>query len=418
MTRSLRLIAASAAGVAQRLAQMLSSLVTLPLALHALGVAGFGVWGAATSLLWLSGMLTLGLGSALVTLIPRSLKAGRPEQASGYVTAALYGGAALSALLLLGGAAIILASGAVMPSAPFLVAAVALVLNIPLSIGAEIWFAVQKGHVAAFWALAQTLLGLAGLVAGVWMGAGVTLLVAVFYAALLLANGGCLAHALRAYHGLRPLRRLPPAALRAVLSQGGLLSAVTIAASASVAFDNVMALAWLGPAASARMAVAMRVCITATGLLGAVTQPFWPGFADALAARDHAWVRRTLRQGGALVLALAAGGAGAIMLAGAPVLRWWLHQDLHMTPALLGAMAAWIVAMTCTNVPGALLHAALRLKPQIIVLAVAALAGFGLKYLAARALGVTGILLVSPLLWAMLVAPAYVWLALRVVRRL
>ena len=85
---------------------------------------------------------------------------------------------------------------------------------------------------------------------------------------------------------------------------------------------------------------------------------------------------------------------------------------------MLWVMAAWIFATTLTHVPGSLLHASLRLKPQIIVLTIAAVAGFALKYVAARQLGVVGILAVAPALWLGFVAPIYFWLVWRVLRGL
>jgi len=161
--RSFRLLAASSAGVAQRVAQLLSSLITLPVALHSLGLAGFGIWGAATSIAWLASLLTLGFGSALITLIPR---AGQAEQIRAYVTAALLGGAILAAALLLAGLSFLRLTAAPVPQAPFLIAAVSLILNIPLSISFELWMALQKGHMAAFWATVQTLLSLLFIILG------------------------------------------------------------------------------------------------------------------------------------------------------------------------------------------------------------------------------------------------------------
>jgi O-antigen/teichoic acid export membrane protein len=413
--RNISILRSSIAGVVQRFAQLLSSLITLPLTLHCLGVAGFGIWGAATSLAWLSGLLTLGFGSALVTLIPRGLATGQTAENRGYVTAALYGGATLSALLLLGGLAAIRLSGVPLPSGPFLVATIALILNIPLSIGFEMWLALQKAHIGAFWATVQTLLGLLFIVIGALAGVGVTLMTVAIYGALLAANAGSLVHLLYVHHDVRPLRRMPPAALRTILTQGSLLFAVTIAVSCATAFDNVMTLAWLGPEASAQMAVAMRVCITAAGMVGAVTQPLWPSFADAIAANDHGWAKRMLIAGMLAVLALSVGGSGLIIACGAPLLRWWLRQDLHLSPALLWTIAFWIVSMTLTNVPGSVLHAALKLRVQIVLLSSTALAGFGFKYLVAHRFGVTGILLVTPVLWFVFVAPIYFWISWRTV---
>ena len=413
--RNISILRTSIAGILQSVAQLLSSLITLPVALHCLGVAGFGIWGAATSLAWLSGLLTLGFGSALITLIPRGLAAGQTAANQGYVTASLYGGASLSAVLLLGGLAAIRLTGAPLPSGPFLVASVALILNIPLSVSFELWLALQKGHIGAFWAMVQTLLGLIFIVIGALAGAGVTVMTLAIYGAMLIANFGSLAHVLYLHHDLRPLRRLPLAALRTMLTHGSLLFAVTIAISCATAFDNVMALAWLGPAASAQMAVAMRVCVTAGGMVGAVTQPLWPSFADAFAANDHGWAKRMLKAGMAAVVLLSVAGSGLIIAFGAPVLRWWMRQDLHLSPTLLWAMAIWIVGMTLTNVPGALLLAAMKLRVQIVLLSAAALAGFGLKYLVAHRFGVTGILLVTPALWFVFVAPIYFWLSWRTV---
>lgn len=414
--RSLPLFIASLSWAAQRVAQLLSSLITLPVALHTLGLAGFGVWGAATSLAWLASLLTVGFGSALVALIPRSLADGATERSRAYVTAALFGGMALAAALLLGGSAAILLSGRPVPQPPFLIAGLALILNIPLSISFELWLALQKGHMGALWATLQTLLSLTFILLGARAGAGITLMTAAIYTPLLIANAGSLAHVLYIHHPLRPHHRPRLQPLRDVLGQGGLFFIITAAITCATSFDNVMALAWLGATASAQMAVAMRVCTTASGLIGSMTQPFWPSFADALAAHDTPWALRMLKTGMATVLALALGGSACLITFGQPVLSWWLHQNLHLSHGLLLVMAGWIIGTSFICVPSALLNAASRLRPQIIILTTAALAGFALKYFAAQSFGVTGILAVTPVLWLTVVGPLFLWFAWRVVR--
>jgi O-antigen/teichoic acid export membrane protein len=423
-SRARRLLVTSAAGVAQRLVQMASSLVTLPLALHALGVAGFGVWGAATSLLWLTGLLTFGLGSALVTLLPAGLAGGDHEANRAHVTAALFGGAVVAVLLALGGAGVIM-SGDVRFGPPFEAAALALSLNVPLSIGPEIWFALQKGHVAALWGIVQTLLALAGLIVGVWLGAGITALVWVFYGALLISNGGCLAHVLAVHHTLRPLRRVSLPALRRVLGQSGLLSLVTAAGMGVWVFDNIMALSWLGTGASAQMALAMRVCTTAGGLIAVFAGPFWPGFAEALAMRDHDWVRKALWRGMAATSALSLGGAVLIVMFGRSALNFWMHQDLRYSPWLFWAMAGWIVAQSLLTVPAALLNAANVLWPQIGLFTLLAVGGLAAKYMVAHSgyvvahqWALAGILSVSPILWLSCGAPWLVWQAVSALERM
>lgn len=412
-SRNRKILITSSAGLAQRVVQLLSTLITLPLVLHSLGVADFGVWAAASSLAWLSALLDFGLGSALVTLIPQSLGRGDASLSRDYITAALYGGTAMALLLVITGMFGLAIHTPAGNAAPFIIAAAAIVVNIPLGIGGAIWLGLQKGYIGNGWQIVQIVLTTVLLVIAAAAHAGVTVMTAATYGGLLLSNAATLAHALLGHPAARPYRRLSAPALRAVLAQGSQMFAITVAAYCAYAFDNILALAWLGPLASAQMAISLRVCTTATGILGTLTIPFWPGFADAIAAQDHHWLKQTLRNGTLGTATLALLGSGCLIVAGAPALRWWLHQDFNFTPALLWMMAAWITLGTLPQMPGLLLNAVSQLRPQIIILSTAALLGFGLKYLAAPTFGVIGILAVPPLMAALIINPAYFWLASR-----
>jgi O-antigen/teichoic acid export membrane protein len=409
--RNRRIIFASGAGIAQRAIQIGTSLVTLPLVLHSLGIVGFGIWGAAMSLAVLSSMLDFGLGSALVTLIPRGIASGETERIRGLVTAAFFSGSTLTTLFLVCGGLLVLSGTIRMPHPAFLIADIAILLNIPLSIANDMWFSLQKGYIAAWWQTVQNVLTSVLLIIGAFARADVTFMVAVAYAVLLLTNSASLVHIWLKHPGLRPVRNVSIHDLRAVLTQGGQMFFITIVASLAYALDNLMALNWLGPVASAQMTIALRVCTTATGMLGVATLPFWPGFADAIAADDRPWLRRALRNGTFAVAGISITGSGLLIAFGGPVLRWWLREDLHITQVMLWVMAAWIVMTTLPHMPGLFLHAALRLRPQIFVLSATAIVSFVLKYFAAKSFGVAGILSVSPLLWMFLVSPAYFWLA-------
>ncbi|MDE8349169.1 MAG: hypothetical protein POG74_06730 [Acidocella sp.] len=412
-SRNRKILFTSSAGLAQRVVQLLSTLITLPLVLHSLGVAGFGVWAAASSLAWLSALLDFGLGSALVTLIPQSLGRGDSNLSRDYITAALYGGTAMALLLIIAGLLGLSIHAPAAGAAPFIIAAGAIALNIPLGTGAAIWLGLQKGYIGNIWQIVQIAITTGLLLAVAAAHAGVTGMTAATYGGLLVSNAAALAHALLGHPAARPYRRVRLAALRILLAQGGQMFAITVAAFSLYAFDNMLTLAWLGPVAAAQMAISLRVCTTATGMLGTITAPFWPGFADAIAAQDHHWLKQTLRNGTLGTAALAIAGSGCLIIAGAPFLRWWLQQDFHFTPALLWMMAAWIILTTLPHMPGLLLNAVSQLRPQIIILASAAAIGLGLKYLVAPKFGVIGILAVPPLMSALLINPAYFWLASR-----
>src|ERR1039458_8612771 len=87
--RNRRVVVSASVGIFQRLVQVGSTLVLMPLLLRVLGPATFGVWGAAASLAWLRGFGGIGAGTALVTLVARSSALEGAEQARRHVTGAL-----------------------------------------------------------------------------------------------------------------------------------------------------------------------------------------------------------------------------------------------------------------------------------------------------------------------------------------
>jgi O-antigen/teichoic acid export membrane protein len=412
--RNRRMLFASGVGFVQRIAQIGASLITLPLALHVLGVSGFGVWGAATSLAWLSGMLDLGLGSALITLIPKAISAGQNDEAQSHVTAALICGCGLSAAIGVGGVALIMTGMQPKEASPFLVAVAGLALNVPLSIAGNVWFGLQRGHVAGGWELIQTLLTLGLMLAAAAFHGGVTLMVWAVYGALVLTNCVSLIHLLVRHPEIRP-RRLQPSleSLQIVVRQSGILFATSVAIACSYMFDNLLTLHWLGETASAQMTMSMRLCTTAAGVIGVLTQSFWPAFVEAETVGDQRWALRTLSWGTVMVLTLAMAGAAVIVLFGAPALTWWLHSDIGIRSGLLWATGIWIVVMCTPRVPALLFTAALILRFQLIAATVALALAIVLKVALADHFGVVGILSATPISWLLVVWPAYIWLTIR-----
>lgn len=408
--RNLRIAHAAAIGLGQRLTQLLTALITLPLALHSLGLVGFGIWGAATSLAWLTGLLDFGLGGALITLLPQSLAKGDTASARAQITAALSGGAALSALILVPGLVLVRLTASPLTMLPMEIAICGLALNIPVSIAGNIWFGLQKGHMAGLWELAQTFLTLALLVLAAACHAGVSPMVGAVYLALLLANAGSLLQFLLRHPHIRPRGWAGnAAALRSVLGQGGLLFAISIAVSCSYMFDNLATLHWLGAAASARITVALRLCTTGTGLLAVITQPLWPAFVEAAALADRRWASRSLLWGTLMVALLAATGTALIIGRGAAALRWWLHADIGIGSGLLWSAAAWIIALSIPRVCALLFNAYSILRFQLFACLAALALSLALKFILAPQFGAAGILAGTAFGWLAIIWPAYAW---------
>src|SRR5512146_1071912 len=230
-------------GLFQRIVQGVTTLIVMPLLLHALGPARFGIWGAAASLAWLTSLLDIGSGSALVTLVARSSAADNHERTRQHIAGALTFGCGLAALMLLLALGAMLAGISMGTNGPYLVAVIGLALNVPLNAANNVWMALQKGYVAASWELVQTVLTFIGLVAAAEKTSNLLVYVGAVYASLLLSNVGSLVHLLLKEKDLRPDREaFSIAAARAIAGEGMLYFLLGISGGLSFFLDNVLAL--------------------------------------------------------------------------------------------------------------------------------------------------------------------------------
>jgi O-antigen/teichoic acid export membrane protein len=408
--RNRRVVVSSSVGLFQRLVQVGSTLLVMPLLLRVLGPAKFGIWGAAASLAWLSGLIDIGTGTALVTLVARSSAIDRDEQARHHISGALSIGSGLAGLLLL--AAFV---GAILgdmegSAGPYLIAAIGLAVNLPLNSGNNVWMALQKGYVSGSWELVQTLLTTAGLIGSAFLTRDVRVYVAIVYAGLVLANSGSLIHLFLRHPELRPRGLwMTWTAIREVAAQGILYFILGVTGGLAFMLDNVMALALLGPEASARMTIALRICIAAAGALVVISQPLWPAFADAAEKADRKWILKALLRGSALLVGLSIAGSAVLLLYGERLLYWWLHTNLGISKGLLWAIAAWVVAQALIRIPILLLNGLSVLRYQIAVVSIATALALALKLALAPYFGVAGILWGTTAAVFLIVIPASVW---------
>jgi O-antigen/teichoic acid export membrane protein len=377
--------------------------------LQSLGVTKFGIWGGASSLAWFSGLVDIGLGTALVTLIARAKAAGNDEEARMHLTGALSFGSAIAVGMLGIAAIVFLAFGAKLQYEPYLIAVAGLALNVPLNSANNAWMALQKGHVSGLWELVQTLLTLGGLIAVSFSTTDVCVFVAVVYGAMLAANGGSLAHLLIAHPDLRPLKRSPFSEVRQVLREGFLLFALNLVGGLSFLFDNVLTLQLLGPEASAQMTIALRVCMTGLGFLLVVSQPLWPAFADAAAKLDKHWIRRSLFRGIGLLTGISGAGSLILLIFGQRLLQIWLHSSLGIGQTLLWAISGWVVAQALIRIPHLFLNGVSVVRFQLIVTALASALAILFKVLLARSSGVSAILWCTTLTIVVIELPAFLW---------
>jgi O-antigen/teichoic acid export membrane protein len=408
--RNRRMVMASSAGGVQRVVAAVCTLVVMPVLLHALGTNGFGVWGAAASLAWLVGLADFGTSYALVTLVARSVARDEIAEARREIGGGLTQGGYLTALLLAAAGLVWLCGGLRGASSIYLIALVALALNVPLHSASNIFMALQEGYHSSLWELVQTLLTAGGLLLATLFTRDVRLYVAIVYGGLVASNVGCMIHLFVAHPELRPERLpLPWAAVREVASVGTMFFLMLVAGMLSYALDNVLALQLLGPAASAQMAIAMRICITVVGVLVVVSQPLWPAFTDAAHRDDRGWILHNAVRSGALLVGVSVAGCAVLVLFGERLLRLWLHTNLGIGRPLLWAVAGWILAWTLVRIPFLLLNGLSLVRFQTVLFAIATAIALALKFVLAKPLGVPGILWATSAAVLLIVFPASLW---------
>ena len=391
--RNRKILASASAGLVQRGAQVGSTLLLMPLLLQALGPAQFGIWGAAASLAWLAGFLDVGTGAALVSLVARSMAANDVGEARRQIAGALSFGCAAAGLIGIAGLGAFVLHVPQVRSGPYLIAIIGLTVNIPLNVANNVWMALQKGYFAGCWELAQTLLTLAGLVGATMYTRDLRVYVGVVYMALVISNLGSLVHLFARYPQLRPGRLLITAAVaRKVAGEGMMYFLLALVGTLSFSFDNVLTLAFLGPEASARMTIALRVCVMALSVLVALTRPLWPAFAEAAECNDRRWIGTVLLRGPATLLAATVLGSAILLVYGERLLNLWLKTTLGIDQTLLWAVAFWVFAQGLICVPCLLLNGLSILRYQIAVSAAAYVVALMLKFVLSSRLGVPGIL--------------------------
>ncbi len=408
--RSRRVAFSSLAGVAQRFLQIAGVLIVMPMMLHALGAAKFGVWAAAASLSWMTVVVDFGVGQALLTSIAHNSARGDTREIRRQIAAALAISTALAALGAGLALAVIPALAPPEAAGAYEIAALCLGLNIPLNLTGNIWCGLQRFHMTSVWEAFQTIVTVGGLFALTQVSQDVRAYAALTAGALLLANVCSAIHLFLQRPDLRPALEWPSAQrCLKLMSRGAPLLVLSLAATLAFNLDSVLALSLLGPDAASQMAVAQRACLTAYGLIWVVTQPFWPAFTDAATRGDASWIRRHVLIGFAIVGLCATGGGAILVLFGQTLIGLWMHNEMTIGPDILWAMSAWIFLLSAGRIADVLLNALGATWFQARAAICYSGLAFALKFYFGPAFGVAGILASTALAYCLVYAPAYVW---------
>jgi O-antigen/teichoic acid export membrane protein len=414
-------LAALSSGLAST-TSFVAALVIVPVVLHHLGSERYGVFATITAIAGLVGWADLGIGNGLINEVASA--EGRDDRAavSRAVSSAFFALLSVAVVLALVFAvvypfvrwpAVFNVGGHAARGVGAAVAAfvAGVLLAMPLAVVQRTEIGMQEGFVASAWQTLGSLVGLAGVIAVVAVGAALPYIVLAVSLAPAIALAG---NGLQLFYGrqvwLRPsLRGVDRETVGRLLRTGSLFFVLQIALAVSYEADAIVLTQILGPSAVTTFSVTMRVFLVIPALSGFVLTPLWPAYAEAISRGDAAWVRQTLRRVLKAALLLSLSGAAVLALVARPVIHLW--AGLRPPNLLLVAAAIWVVAMTLGAVLAAFLNGARVIRPQITLAVGLMVTNLGLSIVFTRWIGVSGVIwgsIIAQLGWIAIVVTVVV----------
>ncbi|MER7165095.1 lipopolysaccharide biosynthesis protein [Micromonospora sp. NPDC000207] len=422
--RTRRLATGIVSSLAGRAVGLVAPLVVTPLTFGYLGAERYGLWMAVTSLTGMALFADLGLGNGLLTRLSRLHGTGdRPAAAREVSSAYAVLGALTAGLLVL-----LAVAGVTVPWADLFAVtdprvaagapAVALVclgaflVNVPLALVQRIQYAHQEVTRSNLWQAAGSLSSV--VLVGVAVAARVdpVLVVAVAVGAVPATN---LVNTVAYFAGrgrdLRPRRRLVDRRVaRNLLRLGAAFCALSVLTSAALNVDAFLVGRVLGLTEAAVYAVVLRLFALLGLFVTVVNLPLWPANGEAIARGDVRWVRRSTRRMVLVSVGAVTLPGVALVVAGNPLLDWWLRDPLFPTVpvALLAALAGWSVLVAAAAPLFMAQNAVSLLGPQFFGWAGFLAVSVPAKVLLAEGYGLTGVAVATTAGYALTVLPAAV----------
>jgi O-antigen/teichoic acid export membrane protein len=391
--RRFRLAVATSVGA--KMAALALQFAAIPVALHVLGPASFGLFVTISSLVSWMGLTSVGIGPGLTLGIARAVAKPDIEGERAYFWTSVGLMTAISTLLALAvtGAFLVVPARSLTGVADPLMArdATTSLVIIGLLSAAQLCLSVvdaarlgyQELHISNLWTLISTGVSFIALLELRSVSPTVAFLIVALNAPPVVVrvfNGGFL---LRAHPNLRAGRLVFKVALvRQILLVGVGFAAVSLASFLSQQVGLVLLAQRQGPEAVAAPGTMLRLIMLASSAVAMLTQPLWPALADATARADTRWARSAFRRVLGLSLAYSAAVCVALLFFGQQLVHIWtggalrVDQTMMLLFALYFPLGVWshVHAMTLVGLGKIRVAAAVLLVEGIIGVVVAMVA--------------------------------------------
>lgn len=406
-------LSALAAALAKTLA-VLTTLVSIPLALAYLGDERFGVWATLSALVLTMQFADLGLGNGVVNTVSSAHGAGDRAALRRYVSSAACALLGVCLLLLLVAAVALPllpwaqvfnlkgALGISEITASVAVFAACVALAVPLGLVQRVQMALQRGFIASAWQCVASLLSLLAIWLCTQLQLGLPWLVLALLGAPLVAG---LLNALfffgRTEADLRPRRAdVTRAAAGTLLRTGASYFVIQVAVAIVFASDSIVIAHLLGAAEVTHYAVPEKVFSVISLAVATAVSPLWPAYSAAIARGDIDWVRHTLKRSLLLAALFTSGAALLLWLTGPWLIRLWVGDAVVVPGSLLLALGVWKMLEGVGFALGMFLNGGGQLRFQIITAWTMALCVIVLKPMMVLQWGLAGAPLTTALVYA------------------
>src|SRR5580698_319715 len=391
--------------VLARVVQVSTSLITIPLTIHYLGNERFGLWMTISSVLAMANFADFGIGNGVLNTVADAFGKNdfdriRAAISSGF---AVLGAVGLLLLALFASTFFwvswadvfrVASAQARTEAAPALmVFAFCFALNIPLDLVQRAQLGLQQGFRMNLWQVCGSVAGLASVIAGIRLHAGLPFLVAA------LAGAPVAATALNTFHffvvsrpDLRPRSQFVSRdAISRIVTIGTLFFVLQLVAAVAFSADNVIIARILGASSVPDYSIPQRMFSLISIMVVMLVTPLWPAYGEAISRGDIPWVRRTLRRSLVLVFGFAAAASLTMLLIAHRLLAWWIGPRISPPFVLLLGLALWTIVDCCGNTIAMFLNGASIMRFQIIVASIFGVACLAVKIYLTHRYGIVAV---------------------------
>ncbi len=381
-----------------------ASLITVRLTFRYLGAERYGMWVTITSIVMMLNFADLGVNNGLINTIASTYGRGDREAARRASASAFWSLSGITAAFLLclplvypivNGARLFNVHSpiAVHESGPaLLVFFVCFALNLPMGTVRAVQTGLQRGFINSLWAMLGSIGSLLAMLVVIHVHGGLPLLI------LGLSGPPLLAALLNGFElfGFSHSELLPEpqhfsrtVAVR-LFRTGILFFLCQVFSSIGMQTDNIVIAQILGAKMVAAYAVPARLFNLIPSLLGMVSGPLWPAYADAMARSDGPWVRRTFLRIIGIGMAATTMLTIVLVVFGNRILAVWVGPQIQASIPLLIVFGILCVLNAFVTPVSFLLNGLAKIKIQVVVFMAMSVVNLTLSIFFVKHFGIIG----------------------------